>query len=530
MENGLIEKIEHQIISTPSLFSLDENFSDERFCKVRIAAMHSGINRNNSRFSTECIKNAKSTFSNIPILADIIEYEDENGNKVLDYSGHSMHIEEDAMDNSKDRIVYDEKVVGVIPETNNFEIIKDEETGNDYAYVDALLYRDYGNYCVDILESRGGKTDVSMEISCDDISYSSKDKCLDVGKMTACACTLLGDSVTPGMAKAHAEVFSSNSENISSQLIQIMQELKESLDNYTKAFNAEKSKEGGKTMTKFEELLEKYGKTVEEIEFEYENLSDEELEVAFANAFAESENSEGDNDEVPASDENSKNYQEDESSEGDESSENDEPKEDSVEFTVTHNGESKTFSVSLNDKLAAMYNLISETYSELDNEWYDINMYDEEKYVEMYGYFTGRNYRQSYKVKNDNYTLIGDRVEVYKKYMTQDEINTLESLKANYAELEQYKASKEAEEAHAERMSVLTDYSTIEATDEFKALVENIDSYSVEEISEKADAIVGKYARQGMQFSFEEKKSTAKKIGIINKEPKNPKSYAGLFD
>ena len=42
-------------------------------------------------------------------------------------------------------------------------------------------------------------------------------------------------------------------------------------------------------MTKFEELLKKYNKTVEDITFEYEGLSDEELEEVFSTTFGESE-------------------------------------------------------------------------------------------------------------------------------------------------------------------------------------------------------------------------------------------------
>ena len=38
-------------------------------------------------------------------------------------------------------------------------------------------------------------------------------------------------------------------------------------------------------MNKFEELLKKYEKTVDDITFTYEGLSDEELEAAFAKAF-----------------------------------------------------------------------------------------------------------------------------------------------------------------------------------------------------------------------------------------------------
>ncbi len=44
-------------------------------------------------------------------------------------------------------------------------------------------------------------------------------------------------------------------------------------------------KKGGMQMSKFEELLKKYDKTVDDIDFDYESLSDEELEVAFQKAF-----------------------------------------------------------------------------------------------------------------------------------------------------------------------------------------------------------------------------------------------------
>ena len=242
MENINLSK---QIIKTTSLFKKDEEFNDERFMRVRVAAMHTGINRNNSRFSKECVLKAKNTFANIPILADVQMFTDENGKQVIDYRGHSMHIEDDVFNKDEKRIFYDEKVVGLVPETNNFELIYDEDTKEYYVWVDALLYREYGNYACDVLESRGGKTDVSMEISCADLSYSSTDKCLDVGEMQACGLTLLGADVTPGMAKAHAEVFSMNEDNRQKQLFAIIQELKESLDNYILANANEKIKEGG---------------------------------------------------------------------------------------------------------------------------------------------------------------------------------------------------------------------------------------------------------------------------------------------
>ena len=85
--------------------------------------------------------------------------------------------------------------------------------------------------------------------------------------MTALGVTLLGQRTRPGMVKSHAKVFSLDEDNKQTQLIQIMQELKESLDNYTTIMN-QKTKEGGNTM-KFEELLKKYGKTKEDANINY---------------------------------------------------------------------------------------------------------------------------------------------------------------------------------------------------------------------------------------------------------------------
>ena len=53
--------------------------------------------------------------------------------------------------------------------------------------------------------------------------------------------------------------------------------------------NIQLSKEGGndKNMDKFNELLEKYGKTAEDIDFEYEDMTDDELESKFEEVFGE---------------------------------------------------------------------------------------------------------------------------------------------------------------------------------------------------------------------------------------------------
>ena len=54
---------EKYIIQTPSLFKVDDSFQDDRFMKVRIAVMHSGVNLNKSKFTTKTIKAAKDSYT-----------------------------------------------------------------------------------------------------------------------------------------------------------------------------------------------------------------------------------------------------------------------------------------------------------------------------------------------------------------------------------------------------------------------------------------------------------------------------------
>lgn len=179
-----------QIVKTPSCFKVDDKFDDERFMRVRIAVMHSGTNLNKSSFDTKVIRAAKDTFANIPILANVISYTDEDGNVVYDYGGHDGDIVEDPFNEGETRWYYDEKVVGIIPETNNFEIVHDGESNKDFAYVDGLVYREYGNFAADILDSRGGQTDVSAEIYVDEMSFDASEGVIVVEKMRMAGVTL----------------------------------------------------------------------------------------------------------------------------------------------------------------------------------------------------------------------------------------------------------------------------------------------------------------------------------------------------
>lgn len=502
-----------QIVKTPSVFEVDSAFDDPRFMRVRVCVMHSGENLNKSSFSTDVIRAARDTFANIPVLANVVKYTDEDGNVRYDYNGHDAHVEEDAFNEGEYRLIYDEKAVGIIPETNNFEIVHDDERDVDYVYVDAYLYREYGNYAADILESKDGKTDVSAEIYTDEISYDSKNQVVVVNKMTMAGVTLLGEDVNPAMKGANAEVFSINKEDRHAQMIKVMEELTDALHKYTTAtFNGENSEKGGEPkLNKFEELLEKYGKTVEEIDFEYEGLSDVELESAFASAFEEGEPEDGG----------------DEDLDGDEE---DDAEENFAAMTININGSVKEYSVSLQDKISALYELVNNTYADEDNCWYDVTVYDDDKYVIMVDYWSGKGYKQSYKVKKDVYTLVGDRVEVFATWLTQDEINKLDKMKADYSDMSEKLSHYEEE---PKKMEILSsdDYSLIADDEEFVDLCkqDNHFNMSVDEVVAKADAILTAAAKQ-KKFSVTDSENKQAVVKPFGRTGKKSKRFGSLFE
>ena len=304
--------------------------------------------------------------------------------------------------------------------------------------------------------------------------------------------------------------------------------------------NIQLSKEGGndKNMDKFNELLEKYGKTAEDIDFEYEDMTDEELESKFEEVFGKlEENSTSE----PSNDEGT--------DDGDESEENPEVKEDnacggggsgttkkkeknnSIECSYEVDGETKKFAVSLQEKIYAIQDLVNATYAEADNTYYGVSVYED--YVVMCDYWSGRYYKQSYASENDNYSLTGDRVEVYAEFVTSDEQKELDAMRSNYAALKEFKETAEKNELHAKREEILNSekYEAVSDTEAFKELVKNMDNYSLEELEKEAKIIFADNFNMETFAAHTEKtqkNSTVKVFANVNKSKKDSR-YGNLF-
>lgn len=466
------------VIQSPAEFSVSS--SDSGQLLVSVKACHTELNRNKSFISEETMLKALPTIYNRPILGNVIQLDDGS----YDFHSHDMEINDDGS------TTYIEKPIGHIPESGNAHLEYDKEMDKTYVVVDGIIYEDYGNKAAEIIRDKGDNK-VSVELVIYDLSFNAEEKYLEINDFRFNGVTLLGKEkngtpIGEGMRGSKLTVQDFSVANNS-----LIAEINEKLDHLSQAFD-EHIKEGtGTNMTKFEELLQQYGITAENVDFESENLSDEELEAAFKEKFEQQDP------EVNTS----------------------------KKYTIEMNGKTHNFEVSLDEVIYALETVINDTYSEADNAYYGVKVY--EKYVVMVDYWTGKAYKQSYKKKNDAYSLSGDRVEVYPRYLTHEEENALDEMRGKYEALEQTNQSLQAQidDAKKDELIASEDYDSIRDTDEFKSIAEHKADYSVDEISQNLDAVIVQYVKNRQMFS--EQTSRRIKTAIHNDEKK---PYGSLFN
>ena len=478
---------------------------------VHLQSCHTDLNVNGSNIESSVMEAALPSFSNRPILGYIHKVTtDENPEGQWEFYSHNMHEDENG------DVVYDEYPIGIIPESCNAQLVYDEEKKKTYCEVDGYIFEEYSK-AAEILQ-REEECSVSVELSIRELSYDAKQKFLNIEDFWFSGVTILGktpqgNEVKPGMTGSNIKLadFSSKNNSLFEDYESKMIELQARIENLeTACFNKEQSssvhtlsREGGnkESMTKFEELLTKYNKTVEDVTFDYSELSDEELEAKFAEVFGEDNNTDGDN-----SGDNTANEP---------SNDNEGDGENTTEPEGTTDGDNegegqnfenmtKTFEISHDDIRYALYNLLS-SYEDADNEWYYITgVYD--SYFVYESWDGGKIYGQKYTKDNDNVSFDGERYNLHKEYLTDSEYTEIQDMCSNYSsvvdELNTYKSA----EVFADKMTVFDDeaYSEYLDTDEFKALMseDSVNKYSKEELSEKADATLGKLVKKNKTFSF----------------------------
>ena len=543
-------------VQVPAYFEVSDEEDDTLlFCTVKL--MHSGENRNHSNVTDEALTKAAKGLAYKPILANFMEYTDEEtGETLKDFTSHDMIINDDGT------ATYLEKQVGCFTaDEPYFEV--EEETGHNFLYGICAIPREYTDTC-SIIERKNG-TKISVELAVNSMEFDATKKVLNLTDVVILGATLLGKDpktlkdVGEGMKNARLDIadFSTKNNSIFADYKNQMIELQERLEKLeTACFNKDQNngqnnnaEEGGnnKDMDKFNELLSKYGKTAEDIDFEYEGLTDEELEAKFEEVFGEKKPEEDDN-----SDDNGSDGEPSDEGEGISDTEDDtdtgvkednacgggsgstkkkkknaeEPVEDMV----------RTFTVSHEDIRYALYNLL-DTVSMDDNDWYCITSVFDDYFV-YESWNGGKIFGQKYTKENDNVAFDGDRYELFREYITADEKAQLDDMRSNYSSIVEELNTYKSAEVYADKMTVFEDeaYADYLETDEFKALMsdESVNQYSKEELAEKADATLGKLVKKNKTFSFastETKKRVNRVAFNAEKQTEETyKPYGDLFD
>ena len=472
---------------------------------IHLKACHIGKNANGSCISEDDMKRCMASFKGRPILAAI--YKTDTGE--YEFRSHDVKIVDDGIE-------YIEQPVGVVSEVIDPYLEYDKDADKTYLMTDGNIFEDY-SHAADIL-LRHNTCKCSVEIAVYEMTWDAKEDCLMIEDFSFRGVTILGyeqDGVTEiseGMkgSKISIDNFSIEQNSVftksyEAKLLETLDALNNTLSNFSINNSSEKGVECV-TMSHFEELLQQYNVTKEDIDFEFEGMSDEELDQKFEEKF---------------------------------SIQDTEPVENAVDNVVKSYSENENgditiqYSLSHDDIRCGLYRLLDAERTD-DDPWYYIDeVYDDYFIYSYYREYDNVHLKRKYDIENDIISLGEDKVEVTAEWLTAAEKAALDALKSDYAELKSYKENMDAEILKAEKDAIFAkaEYSALADNDAFKELMANAEKFSVDEIDAKCKVILADYVIAGGTFSnHSESKSAPKSIGVVFNKPVKKKAYGNIFD
>lgn len=476
-------------------FSEDEN---NRILPVHLQACHTEENANHYFIDENVMTNALPSLVNNPILGFM--YKDDDNE--WQFHEHDMHTDNNG------ETVYDEQIVGFIPESCNAHIEYDANKGKNYVEVDGYIIENYTK-AADILR-REGECSVSVEMAVNKMSYDAKKKTLDILDFVFTGVTILGKwedgtPVKPGMAGSNIQIKDSlvsfkEQEVILANLSEQIEEIK------AKLADIQNLKEGGNGQDMEDnKVLNEELDAVSSSEEEVTDTSKAEVETVVVEAEAETEAEIGTEAEVKVETEKTNEF--------------------NLDITVG----SKSFSLSLDEKRWALNDLVNATYGEADNDYYYTYVFDDDGYVIMVGMCVGKAFKQTYVRENDTFVLTGDRISVKQIWATDDEIAQLDSMKSRFADVS---AKLQKYEEEPQKMEILNsdEYSSVATSEEFVGLKETNAHFdmSIDDVRAKADEILLNAAKSGsLNFNEQSEITTFKKFPVTKN--KGTGRYGKLF-
>ena len=523
-------------VKVPATFEAEDSDDTHRgLMRLKFKLFHTLLNRNGSFVSEEAADEAMKTIPERPILAAIHQLDD----GTWDFEGHEMEYVEN--EDGDIEIHYIESQVGSFSSEPAWKEY-DEEADKTYICCYGYIPIDYTK-AAEIIERKNG-TKNSVELCIDEMSYNAKEKYLDLTKFYVNGSTLLGSEadgteIQEGMLGARADIVDFSEQNNSVQFEQ-SDKLVKAVANLQKVLNDLN-------------INDSLGKEVEEVKKkEFEQVQDQELEqnydltdggTADTDGDADADgDAAGDSDESADADADADGETPgetaDDGAKGGDQSGDDEPEakidddetaeSKKIAYTVNFDGITKEFGLSVSEKMSAIYNLVYATYG--DEDWWDVDLFEEDGYIQMYGWLTNSNYRQKYEFDGENYTLVGDRVEVFQIFVTAEQKAEIEAQKVEF-EAAKEKLRKYEEEPDKIEILESEEYSKIFGTKEYEALKEQKNHFdlSIDEVRTQADAILLNYAKHGNFSLLSEKETQAEHYKGISVYKKPVGRYGNLF-
>lgn len=249
-------------INLESKISNFETQNDSRFINCKVIACHDGINKNNSSFESEVQKRcAEKSIRGIPLLGHLF-LNKETGKYEL--GGHDIDFDLIDTEEGLDvEIKHLERPFGFIRQDAPVE--QEVIDGKRYIVSYGVIWKDYADQLLNIIDENDGNIDVSMEISVDDFHFDDSGVMV-ISNFTFNGITLLG--VEPAMEGAKIRTYS---------MSDIKSELQEMMRQYSLEKGGEKMEE--KVAVEVEEQTQFENEQVEEtIEKEVETQDGEKFE------------------------------------------------------------------------------------------------------------------------------------------------------------------------------------------------------------------------------------------------------------
>ena len=507
------------IVQSVETFEVSDN-SKDGLMPVSLKSCHIGVNRNQSCISEEVMKADMSSFKGRPILANIIKTDTGQ----YEFHSHDVTLNEDG------EIEYLEHPVGVISQLEDPYLEYDKNEDKTYLHVNGHIFTEYSR-AAEILERRR-TCKCSVEIAVNEMSWNGEENYLSIDSFTFMGVTILGyeqDGVTEiqeGMkgSKITIDSFSADNSmlgtNYQKKMIEVLDKLNTTLSNFNK-----NSKEGGdEDMDNFEnEVFEEVVETgVEQTVVEANEVDETIVETNDVNETEVVEETETEETST--------------SKDGDEEEvvivENEEEVEETVVDEVEEKFEIK-FELSHSDVRTALYNLLN-AYSEDGYSYaWIIEVYDNKFIYEDWTDEGYKFFRQTYSKDGDNIAFDGERVEVFNEWLSKDEKDALETLKADYAALKSFKENYEAAELKAKKDAIFTreEYAVLADNEAFKKLVKEAEKYSVDEIESAVKYVFADHIINTGTFSAKnDGENKATNIGFnFRAEPETTGPYGDLF-